>query len=278
MSKSTAQVISFANNNYSKSRFNALKHGLRSKLEVLPWEDKAELKRLKDEFFNDLQPQGVVESTLVNDMATTVFQKQRGIKAENASIAKNMANENNSPRSVNGAANMISPDNDMPEDHKLPLKTFLYPYEDDPEEEKAFYEEAELIKNIIADNNISYEEALVKLPESICGLWEKSLVTQYQPMQARFKQLTGEPFRERNIASLKSVLQKHIEHFNGINSAIYSTEQIKQQAIGIAYVPTKEMERLQRYYTTLDREFERKLAMFLKLRELRQSKPSLSSS
>lgn len=53
---------------------------------------------------------------------------------------------------------------------------------------------------------------------------------------------------------------------------------LKKHAIGSAYAPNDKMEKLQRYETSMDRAFERKLGMLLKLQEVRNTAVSQEKS
>jgi hypothetical protein len=71
----------------ARSRFNALKHGLKAKLPVLPGEDPQEYQGLLDAWIADLQPRNDVEQALVQRAVTITWQLDRAERAETARLA-----------------------------------------------------------------------------------------------------------------------------------------------------------------------------------------------
>ncbi len=61
----------------SPQKFNALKYGILSPEIVLPFESESEYEKLQDALFAELQPQGQIEIFLVQELAQTIFRKQR---------------------------------------------------------------------------------------------------------------------------------------------------------------------------------------------------------
>jgi hypothetical protein len=75
------------------SRFNALKHGLDAAALVLPGEDPAELAQLAEEFHAGYDPQGAVETELVEILVRSTWLRHRYFRIEAqlyASIFKKM--------------------------------------------------------------------------------------------------------------------------------------------------------------------------------------------
>src|ERR1700674_1947736 len=71
-----------------RSKFNARKHGLLSKAVLLQDESSAEYDGLLNGLMEDLQPQGKLETVLVENLATVLWRKSRLIQAETAEIEK----------------------------------------------------------------------------------------------------------------------------------------------------------------------------------------------
>src|SRR6516165_7419238 len=71
----------------ARSRFNALKHGLKAKTVVLPGEDPQEYQARLDAWITDLNPQNDVELTLVERAVTLTWQLDRAERAEDARLA-----------------------------------------------------------------------------------------------------------------------------------------------------------------------------------------------
>jgi hypothetical protein len=70
----------------SHSRFNALKHGLKAKLPVLPGEDAQEYQGRLDAWIADWQPTHEVEQSLVERAVTLTWQLDRAERAETARL------------------------------------------------------------------------------------------------------------------------------------------------------------------------------------------------
>ena len=71
-----------------RSKFNARKHGLLSKDFLLKAESSAEYDVLVDGLIEDFQPQGKLETVLVESLATVLWRKRRLLQAETAEIEK----------------------------------------------------------------------------------------------------------------------------------------------------------------------------------------------
>jgi hypothetical protein len=65
-----------------RSKHNAIKHGIFSKVVVLKDEPRAAFDALLNGFFDDLQPQGALEETLVEKLAVLTWRYRRLIVAE----------------------------------------------------------------------------------------------------------------------------------------------------------------------------------------------------
>lgn len=79
--------------NYKKStgpkdcsvvRFNSLKHGLKSKLPIIPGEDPSELELLRESVYDKLKPQNYIEVQLTEQVVFGFWRMQRGIRAEHS--------------------------------------------------------------------------------------------------------------------------------------------------------------------------------------------------
>ena len=71
-----------------RSKFNARKHGLFSKVVLLHGESRAEYDALLNRLMEDLCPQGKLETVLVENLATLMWRKRRLLQAETAEIEK----------------------------------------------------------------------------------------------------------------------------------------------------------------------------------------------
>ena len=74
------------------SRFNALKHGLTAKqLVVMTYENAEDYETLLEELRKDFQPATAVEAILIEQMAMSLWRRQRIIRAERAEIDEQLA-------------------------------------------------------------------------------------------------------------------------------------------------------------------------------------------
>jgi hypothetical protein len=73
-----------------RSKLNALKHGLFSKAVLLEKESQTEYSSLLNGLLDDLQPEGKLESVLVENLAALLWRKRRLLQAENADVSENI--------------------------------------------------------------------------------------------------------------------------------------------------------------------------------------------
>jgi hypothetical protein len=69
---------------YEATRFNAIQHGVLSRLAVLPWEDRGEYRALPDVLVAEHAPNGPTEGHLVEELAGIFWRKRRLQLAEAA--------------------------------------------------------------------------------------------------------------------------------------------------------------------------------------------------
>src|SRR5690554_5733862 len=77
--------------NYQAVALNAVKHGVLSKLVVLPHEDEAEFSELLAALVDEHQPSGMTERHLVEELAGIIWRKRRALIAEGATINRSLA-------------------------------------------------------------------------------------------------------------------------------------------------------------------------------------------
>ena len=73
-------------NNYEPVRYNAMKHGILSRLAVLAHEDAGEFGDLLAALVEEHQPAGATEMHLVEELAAIIWRKRRVLLAEGANI------------------------------------------------------------------------------------------------------------------------------------------------------------------------------------------------
>jgi len=102
--------------NYAPVRYNAMTHGILSKLVVLPHEDNDEFERILDALVVEHQPSGPTEMHLVEDLAAVMWRKRRVLLSENAEINDGLKLVVDRSRSTQSAAPFIHGMPDKPMD------------------------------------------------------------------------------------------------------------------------------------------------------------------
>jgi hypothetical protein len=75
---------------YEAVRFNAMKHGILSKLAVLAHEDAGEFADLLAALVEEHRPAGITEQHLIEELAAIIWRKRRVLLAEGASINRGL--------------------------------------------------------------------------------------------------------------------------------------------------------------------------------------------
>ncbi len=86
--------------NYETVRFNAMKHGILSRLAVLAHEDHAEFDDLLAAPVDEHRPAGMSERHLIEELSTIIWRKRRVLLAEGAKINEGLKSAVNSAASV----------------------------------------------------------------------------------------------------------------------------------------------------------------------------------
>ncbi|MNV37960.1 hypothetical protein D3C71_1294960 [compost metagenome] len=244
------------NGNYEPVRFNAMKHGILSKLVVLAHENHAEFDDLLAALIDEHRPAGMTERHLIEELATIIWRKRRVLLAEGAKINEGLNTAVNSPESVMPSA--------APFQHGLSgesadLRELLDSTQDEIAERK---HEAEL--DLAATQKASsilrkggpnaYAKARRALTSESRDWWDWHVEEGAHPATAEglaeFIRETLEPLCNRTLQEVVLI------------------PAIKAQTLGEG-LQANLLEKLNRYETHLDRKFERTLAMILKLKDLR---------
>ena len=93
-----------ANGGYQAVCFNAMKHGILSKLAVLAHEDHAEFDDLLAALIEEQRPAGMTEQRLIEELATIIWRKRRVLLAEAAKINESLKVVVNNSKSVVASA------------------------------------------------------------------------------------------------------------------------------------------------------------------------------
>ena len=87
----------------SSSRFNAFKHGADARALIIPGEDEADLLTVTREYYEELRPEGVVETELVDTLVRCHWEKRRVPRLESAAIQALVAKQENSDHALGAA-------------------------------------------------------------------------------------------------------------------------------------------------------------------------------
>jgi hypothetical protein len=242
--------------NYDPVRFNAMKHGILSKLAVLAHEDHAEFADLLAALMDEHRPAGMTERHLIEELATNMWRKRRVLQAEGAKINEGLKSAVSSAASVIKSA---APFQRGIGGENADLREFM---EGTPEEiaerqrdtalDLAATQKAAAILRKGGPN--AYTKARRALIQDSRDWWDEHVEDESYPA-------TAEGLAEFIRESLEPIC------YRVVKEAEY-TPAIKAQTLGEG-LRAHLLEKLNRYETHLDRKFERTLAMLLKLKDLR---------
>ena len=244
--------------NYENVRFNAMKHGILSKLAVLAHEDHAEFADLLAALIEEHRPAGMTERHLIEELATIIWRKRRVLLAEGAKINEGLKGAVNSPKSVMPSA--------APFQHGLTGENadLRELWDASPEEiaerqrdaalDLAATQKAAAILRKGGPN--AYAKALRALLPDSRDWWDEHVEEEKHPA-------TAEGLAEFIRDSLEPICYQMVKEAE-------FTPAIKAQTLGEG-LQAHRLENLNRYETHLDRKFERTLAMLLKLKDLRSA-------
>lgn len=244
--------------NYEPVRFNALKHGILSKLAVLAHEDHAEFADLLAALIEEHRPGGITERHLIEELATIIWRKRRVLLAEGAKINEGLRSAINSPSSVMSSA---APFQSGLTGENADLRDLLDATPDEIAERQrdaaldlAATQKAAAILRKGGPN--AYAKALRALTQDSREWWDDNVADEEHPA-------TAEGLAEFIRDSLEPLC------YRGAQEAKY-TPAIRTQTLGEG-LRAHQLEKLNRYETHLDRKFERTLAMLLRLKDLRSA-------
>ena len=242
--------------NYAPVRFNAMKHGILSRLAVLAHEDHAEFDDLLAALIDEHRPAGITEQHLIEELATIIWRKRRVLLAEGAKINEGLKSAVSSAASVIKSAAPFQ--RGIGGEHS-DLREFM---EGTPEEIAERQREAAL--DLAATQKAAailrkggpnaYTKARRALIQESRDWWDEHVADEEHPA-------TAEGLAEFIRDSLEPICYRMAKE------AGY-TPAIKAQTLGEG-LRAHLLEKLNRYETHLDRKFERTLAMLLKLKDLR---------
>ena len=247
------------NDNYEKCKYNATKFGIFSKHSVMHWENKNDYDNLLKDLIKEYQPNNVTERHFVVELANIMWSKMRLKYAEKSSLQAEL-NKN-----VNGYfAKEKVEESLLVKEHSV---------------------ESFNIKKavVIGDDESKLELSNLKVYSTCCDKtidiltedeeYEKGLSALHIEHQDEWKNTWIDDDDDSTYsATAMDLLQWVNDLQNGYKKKIFELEnkdKVKDQILGSTFLSDKTMDKYIRYENHLDKKFEKTLAMFFKLREIR---------
>lgn len=242
---------------YEASRFNAIRHGVLSRLAVLAHEDGAEFADLLAGLIAEFQPASMTEHLLTEELASTVWRKRRILLAEGAAIHRGLRDVTRDPMDtlIPSAApferGLSAKGCDLPELLTASPAEISERQRNAALDLDATHKAAAILRRGAAN---AYERARRALLAESRDWWDDQVEEAAYPA-------TAEGLAEFIGEELEPICRRMAQEARLIPA-------IQTQTLGEG-LQMHRLEKLNRYETHLDRKFERTLAMLLKLRELR---------
>lgn len=248
---------------YEAVRFNAMTHGILSKLAVLAHEDHDEFAELLQALVDEHQPAGMTERHLVEELAAIIWRKRRVLLAEGARINEGLKSVLHSPKTVIPAAAPF--ERDLSDEH-VDLPHLL-----NATSERIAERQQEADCDLAATR-----KAAAILAKCGPNAYEKARRALLPDSREWWDMQVGEEEYPATTEGLAEFIRQTLEPVCvGMVQQARHTTAIKAQTLG-AGLQAHRLEQLNRYETHLDRKFERTLAMLLKLRQLRAAETAAS--
>lgn len=241
--------------NYEPVRYNALKHGILSRLVVLSHESGEEFADLMAALIEEHQPAGMTERHLIEELASIIWRKRRVLMAEGAKINEGLKGSVRNAESVISAAapferGLSGKDTDLRDFVDMTPADVVKHQRDTRNDLNATRKVSAILRR---GGENAYEKAVRALVPDSLDWWQQYV--EDEEYSATAEGLTE--FIQNHLEPLCMTMEKEARHH----------EAIKAQMLGEGLQAFK-LEKLNRYETHLDRKFERTLAMLLKLKEL----------
>ena len=253
-----------ANSNYNSSKYNAVKYGIFSKHTVMHWENKDDYDNLLKDLIEEYQPNNVTEQHLIVDMANIIWAKIRLKYAEKASLQSELNSNVNydSVFSGNKCANdvlLLKEGRIEDSEVKSALNTSQSTTNLEIESLKKIIENCNKVIEL-SNATDSYEEAFAVLNIELQEDWERGWKTDGD----------GD-ISDSTAEGLASWLEEKKEDYEKSLYQLENRDKIKDQVLGSTFLSDGAMNKYMRYENHLDKKFEKTLAMFFKLREIRSN-------
>lgn len=242
--------------NYEPVRYNAMKHGILSKLAVLPHEDSEEFENLYAALLEEHQPQGMTERHLVEELASIIWRKRRVLLAEGSQINHGLKSTVRNTESVVSAA--------------VPFQGGISSRGIDLRDVVATTSNENLESLQYADRDLNATQLSSKiLFKGGANAYRRARHALHEDSRDLWDEHVKEGSYSANSEGLKTWIDVWLlPYCYQAMLEAHSQPAIKAQTLGEG-LQTHRFESLTRYETHLDRKFERILAMLIKMKELR---------
>lgn len=259
--KNSNKKSKVANSNYNASKHNAMKYGIFAKNTVMHWENKAEYDSILNDLIGEYQPNNLTERHLIVELANIIWSKIRLKYAEKASLQKTLNENVNGYFAKEKVGDALLKEKDevcsfnikktlVVNDNKTKLELNKF------KEYLAFCNKS---INILTETD-NYEQGLSALHVEDQDEWADTWVDDgdkdtYSPTS-------------KDLLSWAEGLKDRYEN------EVFELEnknKVKDQVLGSTFLPDKTMDKYMRYENHLDKKFEKTLAMFFKLRDIRNN-------
>ena len=264
-----------------RSKHNALKHGILSKVALLKDESRAEYDSLQNGLRENLQPEGTLEEILVEKLALCAWRLRRLIIAETAEIQTSIEFQswNAVERQAQRATNIS--------DYSILYEGGLIRRIANTEVLEKCLELLNELSEAIEDNGFNLKsdaEILTKLyGEPSREQWQRTLINSYEAL-LRTSECSEDERRQHGYATPKRCIEKFLEEVNGEIKrlerykkahASVESEKMKLEVLR-QHVPfTPQFDHLHRYEASLERNFDRTLNQLERAQRMRLGQPVL---
>lgn len=245
---------------YEAVRFNAMKHGILSRLAVLAHEDAGEFADLLAALVEEHQPAGITEQHLIEELAAIIWRKRRVLLAEGASINRGL--QRVAHGQVDSPILAATPFQRRPSMEKIDISDLMLATPQEVAEQQrdaesdltATHKAAAILRKGGAK---AYSKARRTLTPDSRDWWDEHVEEEEYPATAE--------------GLLAFISEKLADFCYRMDYEARSQPAIKAQTLGEG-LQAHRLEKLNRYETHLDRKFERTLAMLFKMKELRSGR------
>jgi hypothetical protein len=255
-----------------RSRRNAIKHGIFSQAILLKGEPRADFDSLRSELWESLRPVGRLEELLIDKLASLSWRYRRCLMAETGEIRKQLLDTN---RKRNAQAEDVT---DAVRDEDRLIRNIEVPAvlkrclellaEWRDELKKTGFEEKrdfDILKKIYGEDNYRSE----RVPKEYL-VWADTALA---PEDERVRE--GYATAQECISNVIEEIDGEMRHLKTLHKMRmnFATEDNEAEVLRQSIPELAWMERLLRYETSLERNFDRTLAQLERAQRLRQGQP-----